>query len=66
MSDMVIEQTKDRNGHPAWKVTRHDDIIGRIDWHPNGGYLFSTRGYMPTYTSSELHEIAEFIEEQQP
>jgi len=64
MTELVIEQTKDRNGHHAWKVIRGDDIAGRIDWYPNGGYAFSPRGYMPIFTAAELRELAEFIEAQ--
>lgn len=68
MTPLRFEQTKDRSRRRAWKVYRAwgDDSLGFIEWL--GGafnqYVFSARGYQPTFSADDLLAIAAFIKEQ--
>ncbi len=69
---LIFEQTKSRNGKPAWKVLRQDEGIdgrlihqdlGFIYWI-NTSYRFSPRLYRLAMTAAELRQIADFCEAQ--
>ena len=63
---LVFEQTKHRNGHPAWKVFRNGVFLGRVAVsHLGGEYGFRAHD-LALFTASELRELAEFIEEARP
>jgi len=58
---LVFEQTKHRNGRPAWKVFRNGVFLGRVS-HLGGEYRFTAHD-LALFTASELRELAQFIEE---
>lgn len=71
---LTFEQTKNRNGKPSWKVIQPpalyaaslviDETVGRIEWLGNQ-YRFTTRApNVPTFTTADLRDIADFIEAQ--
>lgn len=64
---VFVEQSKYRNGRPAWKVFRGGVLLGRVSHLGShlGEYGFRAHD-LALFTASELRELAQFIEEARP
>ena len=61
---VIVEQTKDRNGRPAWAIFINGIRMGRVEWFPLGQqYGFAVNAAW-NIESGSLREIAEFIDKQ--